>query len=184
MSELMDVIRQRRSIRRYKADAVSEEQLAQILDAVRWSPSWVNSQCWEVVVVRSPEMKARLQATLPRNPAYDAMVAAPVVLVLCAQEKKAGFKKGEVTTRFGDWFMYDLGIANQSLCLAAHSLGLGTVIVGLFDHGKVDTLLELPDGYKAVTMIPLGHPDGEASAPARRETAQFVHYERFGGGKS
>lgn len=179
MDAIMDAILQRRSIRRYKTDPIPEDILEQLLEAVRWAPSWANTQCWEVVVVRAPETKARLQEAVGRNPASKAMVTVPVVLVLCAQEKRAGFKKEEVTTRFGDWFMYDLGIANQNLCLAAHALGLGTVVVGLFDHQKVDEILALPAGYKAVTMVPLGYPAGEAQAPPRREQGEFVHQEQF-----
>ena len=179
MDAIMDAILQRRSIRRYKTDPIPDDILGQLLEAVRWSPSWANTQCWEVVVIRSPETKVKLQEAVGRNPAKDAMVTAPVVLVLCAQEKRAGFKKGEVTTRFGEWFMYDLGIANQNVCLAAHALGLGTVIVGLFDHARVDAVLGLPPGYKAVTMVPLGYPEGEAQAPPRREQGEFVHQEQF-----
>jgi nitroreductase len=54
--------------------------------------------------------------------------------------------------------MYDLGLATQNLCLMAHSLGLGTVIVGLFDHDRAKAVVNVPDGYELVTMIPLGYP--------------------------
>ena len=179
MTDVLDAIKDRRSIRRYKNDPIPDLILGQLLEAVRWSPSWANTQCWEVIVVKDPGQKAGLQATLGRNPAFDAMVDAPVIFVLCARLEKAGFKKGESTTKFGDWFMYDLGLANQNLCLAAHALGLGTVIVGLFDHDKTRKVLDVPEGYEVVSMVPTGYPASEAVAPRRREVEEFHHNDKF-----
>jgi nitroreductase len=180
MKSFQELTVTRRSVRRYRPDPVSDRDLDAILEAVRWSPSWANTQCWEVIVVREPERKRALQEILGRNPAHDAMVDAPVVLVLCGARTRAGYKRGEPVTRYGDWMLYDLGIANQNLCLAAHALGLGTVIVGSFDHDAVDALLGVPATHGSVTMIPLGYPDGETKAPPRREVGAFAHLETFG----
>lgn len=177
---MREAIRTRRSVRQFRSEAVSKEHLTAVLEAVQWAPSWANTQCWHVVVVREPERKARLQEILGRNPAHDAVVEADLVLVLCAELGRAGFKRGEPTTAFGDWFMYDLGLANENLSLAAHALGLGTVIVGNFDHVAVGRELGLPAGLVAVTMVPLGHPAATAKAPPRRELSQQVHLDTFG----
>ena len=64
--------------------------------------------------------------------------------------------------------MFDLGIACQSLCLAAHDKGLGTVMVGLFDHDEAGKVIDLPEGYEVVAMIPTGYPAQEVKAPKRR----------------
>ena len=131
--DLMDAIRGRRSIRKYKPDPVSEEVLRTILEAMRWSPSWANTQCWEVILVKDQNVKSQLATVLSKgNPALSSMTDAPVVLVLCGRKGVSGFYKGQASTVKGDWLMFDTGIAMQSLCLAAHELGLGTVIVGLF----------------------------------------------------
>ena len=80
MEEWMEIIRGRRSVRNYQDRPIPEEALQAILEAVRWSPSWANSQCWEVIVVQTPEMKQELQGTLSQgNPATRAMVEAPVI---------------------------------------------------------------------------------------------------------
>jgi nitroreductase len=79
----------------------------------------------------------------------------------------------------GDWFMFDLGVATQNLCLAAHHLNLGTVIVGRFDQDKAKGILGLPDGYEVVTLIPLGYPGKEGRSPGRRELTEFVHHDMF-----
>ena len=78
-----------------------------------------------------------------------------------------------------DWFMFDLGLATQTLCLVAHSLGLGTVIVGLIDHDKVKKILNVPDGYEVVALIPVGYPAQKPSAPKRREISEFMRYDTF-----
>jgi nitroreductase len=84
-----------------------------------------------------------------------------------------------VTTKFGDWFMYDLGIATQSICLAAHGMGLGTVIIGLFDHEKAKAALNVPAGYELVSLIPLGYPAKVPSAPKRRAVEEFTRTDTF-----
>ncbi len=179
MADVMKSIKGRRSIRKYQDKDVPDESLNKILEAVQWSPSWANTQCWEVIVVKDPAIKEKLQGTLVKNPATKAMVQAPVVLVLCGKLKSSGYYKDHVTTKFGDWFMFDLGIANQSLCLTAYDLGLGTVIVGLFDHNKTKEILGVPEDYEVVSMIPMGYPAKDPEAPKRREISEFTHYDKF-----
>jgi nitroreductase len=180
MGELREVLKSRRSIRNYQDRAVPDSALQEILEAVRWSPSWANTQCWEVIVVRNPETKQKLQGTLSQgNPATRAMVEAPLILVLAGKLNSSGFYKGQVTTKHGDWFMFDLGIATQSICLTAHHLGLGTVVVGLFDHTGAKAALTVPEGYEVVAMLPLGYPAKQPAAPKRREIAEFTHQEKF-----
>ena len=180
MEDLMSIIKNRRSIRRYQDKEVPDDDLRKILDSVRWSPSWANTQCWEVILVKDPGVKASIQGTLHRtNPAQKAIVEAPVVLVLCGKLESSGYYKGKVTTKFGDWMLFDLGIATQSICLTATDLGLGTVIVGLFDHDKAKEVLGVDDGYEVVVMIPVGYPAKYANAPKRQEIDDFTHFERF-----
>jgi nitroreductase len=180
MADLMDIIRERRSIRKYLDKELPEELLNRVLESIRWSPSWANTQCWEVIVVRDQGRKQKLQETFPEpNPAYRAIVDAPVVLAICAKLESAGYVRGQVTTKLGDWFMFDLGIATQTLCLVAHYLGLGTVITGTFDHDRAAELLGVPEGYELVTLIPLGYPARGSAAPKRREVIEYAHYEEF-----
>jgi len=181
MIDLMSLIQERRSIRKYEEKTVPEEALRQILEAVRWAPSWANTQCWEVIVVKSAGAKEKLQASLPPqgNPAFKTIVQAPVVLVLCAKRGSSGYYKDVAVTKYGDWMMYDLGIVTQNICLTAHALGLGTVVVGLFDHAKAAAAMQLPEGYDLLSMIPLGYPAKSGAAPRRRETGEFTHCEKW-----
>jgi len=180
MSDLMQAIRERRSIRKYEAKAVPDEALSDVLDAVRWAPSWANTQCWEVVVVRDAAVKDALQQTLPEgNPSFAAIVEAPVVLALCGKLGSAGYYKDAPVSKLGDWFLFDLGIAAQNIALAAHAHGLGTVVVGLLDHDKAKAVLKVPEGYELAALIPLGYPAQDASPPQRREASAFTHYDGF-----
>lgn len=180
MAEIMNAIQGRRSIRNYLDKKVPEELLLEILEAVRWSPSWANTQVWELILVQDTIKKQKLFETLaPNNPAGKAVTQAPVVVALCAKLKSAGYYKGQAATQLGDWFMFDLGIATQSLCLAAYAQGLGTVVVGLFDQNKAAEILGVAEGYELVALIPMGYPAKDALAPKRRELKEFIHYDSF-----
>ncbi len=180
MKEFMEMVKGRRSIRKFESREIEEEKIQTLLEAIRWSQSWANTQCWEVVMVTEEDQKKKLQEAVPsNNPAYLAVLKAPIVFVMIAKLKEAGYYKGKVTTKFGDWFMFDMGIANQNLCLTAHCLGLGTVVVGLFDHDKVREALGVPEGYEVVTMVPIGYPAQSPKAPKRKEISEFLHREKF-----
>ncbi len=180
--DTLEAIRNRRSVRRYQDKPVPDDVLNKILEAARWAPSWANTQCTCYVIVKDPDTKARLAQMLNTgNPSTDAIINAPIVIVACAELKKSGYYKGTASTDRGDWFMFDVGIAMENLCLAAHALGLGTVHVGfILDSKKVDELLAVPEGYTAVEMTPLGYPAIEAKAPPRKELSEIVFYEKFG----
>jgi len=178
--DLIDAIKGRRSIRKYKPDPIPEEALQKVMEAVKWAPSWANTQCWEVIAVRDPKVKSDLATALPKtNPALSSVTDAPLVLVLCGKKGISGYYKGQPATVKGDWLMFDTGLAMQNLCLAAHALGLGTVIIGMFDHKKAEEILGLPQNVEVVAMTPLGYPATEGSTPKRKELSEFVFYDEY-----
>jgi nitroreductase len=179
--EVMSAIRERRSIRKYKPDPVSESDISEVLEAALWAPSWANTQCWEFVVVKNPEIKDKLAATLPQgNPARPSLTQAPVVIVACAHLGKAGYFKGNAGTDKGDWYMFDVALAMQNLTLAAHAKGLGTVHIGFFDAKAAAQLLAIPEGMAVVEMTPLGYAAEGSKATSRKTVRECVSYERFG----
>jgi len=180
--DIMEAITGRRSVRAYKPNPVPEEKLRTVLEAVRWAPSWANTQCWEVIVVGEEGIKQQLVETLSSgNPAREAILKAPLTLVLVGIKEKAGFKRGAAATDKGDWYMFDCGLATQNLCLAAHAEGLGTVIVGSFDAAKAAGVLQVPQGRAVVALTPLGFPEAAPSPPKRKGIEEFVHHEGYGG---
>ena len=60
-------------------------------------------------------------------------------------------------------------------------MGLGTVVVGMFDHKKAEEILGVPPNVEVVAITPLGYPATEGSAPKRKEPSEFVFYERYHG---
>jgi nitroreductase len=180
--ELMEAIKGRRSIRKYKPDPVPEEVFRTLMEAVRWSPSWANTQCWEVIAVKDPKIKSELSTVFPKgNPALSSMTDAPLVLVLCGKKGISGFYQGKVTTVKGDWLMFDVGIAMENLCLTAHAMGLGTVIAGMFDHKKAEEILGVPENVEVVAITPLGYPAVGGATPKRKEISDFVFYDKYQG---
>ena len=180
MEELIQLLKERRSIRNYSDKEVPEDALQTIFEAVQWTPSWANTQCWEIVVVKDPLVKEQLSEAVPAaNPAFKSVLKAPVVLAVCAKMGTSGYYKGIVTTKFGDWFMFDLGLATYSICFTAHTMGLGTVVIGLYDHNKVKAVLKLPKEVENVVLIPLGYPTKIPKAPKRQDVTDFVHYDTF-----
>ncbi len=178
--DTIQAIMTRRSIRQYKDTPVTDQQLKTLLEAVQWSPSWANSQCWEIIVVKDPAIKEQLAGTLfPGNPSTEAVKKAPIVIAGCAKKGAAGYYKGKASTSKGDWLMYDLGLAMENLVLAAQSMGLGTVHLGAFNPEAAEKVLGVPDGYTLVAMTPVGVPAADSRAPKRRAIEEFVHYDKF-----
>jgi nitroreductase len=178
--DLFDAINGRRSIRKYKSDPVPEDTLRKVMEAVRWAPSWANTQCWEVVVVKDPKVKSEILKAVPEtNPSFSSIMEAPLLLILCGKKGVSGYYKGQPKTVKGDWLMFDTGLAMQNLCLAAYALGLGTVIIGVFDHKKVEEILGLSQNIEVVAMTPLGYPSTVGATPRRKEISEFVFYEKY-----
>jgi nitroreductase len=179
--EALDCIKTRRSVRRFTNESIPDKVLHQVLDAVRLAPSWRNTQCWRLIVVKDPETKASLGRLLSQNnPATKGVQEAPILLVLCAQLEISGYTETGLAGNKGDWFMFDAALAAQNLCLAAHDLGLGTVHVGNIKHQEVDELLGLPEGIVSVEIIPLGYPAKIGNPPPRKEISEFVFQDRYG----
>jgi nitroreductase len=180
--ELKEAIEQRRSIRKFTDEQVTDEQLKEVLEAARMAPSWANTQVWEFIIIREREMMERIAETYSEtNPARRCTENASALIVVCAKNGISGCKEGKQVTKFNEWFMFDLGLAVQNLSLRAHELGLGTVIAGLFDHDRCGEMLSVPDGYEVVAAIPVGVPAvAGKKAPPRKELGEFVHKESFG----
>ena len=191
--ELFDAINTRRSIRRYTEEPVDEEKINKILEAGRWAPSWANTQCSRFVVVKDPGIKAQIGQSLLKtqrgdelvdNPATKTINIVPALIVVCAEMNTSGCKPGaspdgDYVTDKGDWFMFDTALAVQNMVLAAHGLGLGTVIIGAFDAKMVEEILDIPEGYRVVTLFPVGVPAQEGKAPPRKELSELVVYDKW-----
>lgn len=174
-------IKERRSIRKFKAEKVSKETINSIVEAASFAPSWKNTQITRYTVIDDPKIKEEIASECVLDFAYNAktIVNAPQLVVVSCVLGRSGFEKdGSFSTSKEDrWENFDAGVAAQTFCLAAHDLGVGTVILGIFDDGKVAETVNLPEGEMVVALIPMGYPEGDApSAPKRKSVEELVRF--------
>lgn len=174
--DLYEVLKNRRSIRKYKADPVPVETLTLLLEAARVAPSWSNMQCWKFIVVGDVTRKKQLAASMPPdNPAIKAVgETAPLVVVLCADPKQSGYQDQK------EYYLLDAGLAMQQFILAAHAEGLGTCWVALFDEAKARAACSVPPEYRVVALTPLGYPERQPNERPRNELNEIVYGEEWG----
>ena len=160
--EALQCIKTRRSVRKYSDQPVTREVLDAIFDAVTYAPSWKNTQSVRYTVVKSAELKAKIadEAVLGFALNQKTISRCPVLLIQSTVNSISGHSPdGSVDTSKGDtWAMYDAGISAQTLCLAAKDMGLGTVIMGVFDEDILAKLIDLPEGQTVTGMIAIGYP--------------------------
>ncbi|MFW6271810.1 MAG: nitroreductase family protein [Desulfosalsimonas sp.] len=187
--ELTDTIKQRRSIRKFTNDPVSDTQVHELLEAARLAPSGSNLQPWRFVVVRSEEKKKELDPVTP----YKFALKAPVLFVCCADmdvldARPRRVKELRETGAFTDVEMEDpnsgkygaglsqsigaggylamnVAIAIEHIALRAVDLGLGTCWLGRVNIEKTKEILKLPDNLEVLCLLPVGYP---AQSPAQR----------------
>lgn len=170
----------RRSIRKFKADPVSHELLAQIVETASYAPSWKHTQITRYIAIEG-ELKEKIAAEgtslYPGN--GKIISSAPVLVAVTVIKNRSGYERdGSFSTPRGDgWQMYDAGVASQTFYLAAYEQGLGTVILGLFDQAPIEAMLQLPEDRELVALIPVGYPDEAPAAPRRKPVEDLLSYQ-------
>jgi nitroreductase len=160
--DLMDVIKTRRSIRKYKSDPVPENVLNQILEAARFAPSSGNRQPWHFIVVKDPDIKKELGISSWAS-------NAPVVIIGCAN-----------ATTIPTFYAVDLAIAFEHIVLAAANFGLGTCWIGRLDADEtIKSILGIPEYMKVVAVTPLGYPAETPNLKERKPLSEIIHYEKY-----
>ncbi|HUJ76792.1 MAG TPA: nitroreductase family protein, partial [bacterium] len=144
---LMDLIKQRHSVRQYQARPVEHEKLALCLEAARLAPSACNAQPWRFVVVDEPETLRRLgAAAFGGIYVMDFPRAAPVIVAVVMEASPKVRAGGALRqTRFE---LLDLGIAGEHFVLQATELGLGVCWIGWFNEAGVKKVLGIPRGKR------------------------------------
>ena len=164
----IDCIKSRRSVRKFTEEKVPHEVLEQLVELARWAPSWKNTQIARYVAVEDEALKNRIaeEATIPWNEGI--IKGAPVLMVMTYVEKRCGYERdGSFSTSKGDrWQNFDCGIAAATFELAAHELGLGSVVLGIFEEEKLRELLELREQRRDLTF--------ESAAVIDRESTNWT----------
>jgi len=159
---MLDVIRKRCSVRSYTDEAVSEQDLQQVLEAALSAPSANNVRPWHIVVVTDAEKRRRLSQV---HQWARFCADSPVVLAFCAD-----------ATGQSHWWIEDTSAAVENALIQAAALELGTCWVGIRGgspgHGperenRVREILGIPEQVRVLALVSLGHPAGETrSKPA------------------
>ena len=165
---MLDTLFARRSIRKYTAEPVSEEQVRTILEAAMAAPSGSNLQPWHFVVVRDRAMLRHLADTHQ----WAKMAAdAALVIVVCGD--------AELSSRH---WVEDCSAATENLLLAVTALGLGAVWVALYPSDErqecVREMLDIPSKMGVLCLVPIGHP-AEEKPPRTQYDEARVHSERW-----
>ena len=171
--EALQCIETRRSVRKFKGEAISHDVMEAIVKEASFAPSWKNSQVVRYVVVENQDIKAKIANDAVLGFTYNTgtIEKAAALVVVTMIHGRSGFERdGSYTTSKEDrWEMFDAGIATQTFCLAAHEKGVGSVIMGIFDEDKVAELISLEEGRKVAALIAVGYPDEEPALPKIKE---------------
>ncbi len=168
--KVMEAILKRRSIRRFTNQPIAKEDIYSLLHAAMMAPTARNCQEWEFVVVRNKETFKKMMHVHP----YAKMLEqADCALVVCGNTQREHAP--------GYW-MADCGAATQNILLAATSLGIGSVWLGVYPNEErmagVAKILGLPDHVKPLNIIALGYPDEKKEDVDRFDPAK-IHEEKW-----
>jgi len=170
--DFYDVIRQRKSVRKYKSDPIPDEVLNRILEAGRIAPSAKNIQPWHFIVIKDPVIKERI-AEASRGQLF--MADADVILCGCALEDIAWGRMGGYMSSFA----VDLTIAMDHMILAATNEGLGTCWIGAFDEKAAKEILGVPENVRIVALTPVGYPAEEPKDRGRKKLKEIMSYDKY-----
>ena len=168
--DVNEVIKVRRSIRKYKVKQIEEDKLFRVLEAGRLSPSASNKQPWHFIVITDPEIRRKMKEAYSRRWFYEA----PVIIVGCVDPTIAAVRDGE------NFWKVDGAIAMQSMILQATEEGLGTCWIGAFQEAVVRKILEIPSHIRVLAMTPLGYPDEVKEKVTRRKKMdEIIHNNKW-----
>ena len=168
--ELIEAIRERRSIRAYKNAPVEREKLLKILDAGRLAPSSRNQQEWKFVVVQNKEKIEKLYHACREQ---EFVREAPIIIAACGTTTDYIMRCGQYA------YPIDVSIALTHMILRAVDLGLGTCWLGSFNENKVKTILEIPEKIRVVGVLTLGYPSFQSQPKSRKPLENIVCYDKW-----
>ncbi len=215
--DTIECIRGRKSIRKFKPDPVPQELLLELIDIAKWSPSYKDSQPWEVAILSGAKKQAlsemltamleRGEPTTPDLPtptSWPPTQKARIGQLIQSRQRLTGIdlnapdnvRKSKIANfhfygaphgiyllqeaELTEWSLFDLGLFAQSLMLAAHAKGLGTVPQAFAtDYAReIKRFLSIPESKRLVLGISIGYPDWDSpvnqARTDRAPTEEFV----------
>ncbi len=166
---LNEIITQRTSVRKFRAEKPSTNILLQILEAARQAPSAVNKQPWRFVVISTDAQLQRIQKAYDR----EWFQSAPIVIAVVGNHNESWHRADGK-----DHCDIDIAIATEHIMLKATELGLGTCWVCNFDATIANDVVSAAQGEEVCVLIPIGYaaPDAPTKPHQRKEIANIVTF--------
>lgn len=168
--DILDIIKNRRSIRKFQKKEISEETIDKLIEALIWAPSAGNLQSRKFYFVFNEKIKEKLAEAAFGQ---DFIIQAPLVIVGCADEK-ISFLYGERGKNI--YAICDVAASVQNVLLLAHNEGIGSCWIGAFNEKKVSEILNLPKNLKPIVILPIGYPDENPLIPPRVSKKKAVEF--------
>jgi len=200
LEEFMEIIRGRRSIRRFRKDQVRSDIIEQLIEAASWAPSASNRQDWFFTVVTSPDIKGQMAQAVRRRwekivtdnrdigfiddvkdyaSSFASFEDAPVLIAVSAKGVDSVQRRllGDAAA-IASGSLASAAMAAENLMLAAHALGLGTCpMTGALAAGdELKMILGIKGRREIVCLIGLGYPDESPSPPPRKPVKEITRY--------
>lgn len=178
--DAITMIKERRSIRKYKNEKVARETMKEIIEISRYAPSWGNFQVARYTLVDDEATITRLATEGVNGFIYnaDTLKNAQGVAVLSYVKGKSGKLDQDeyVTSKDSVWEIFDAGLACQTFILAAHAKGLGTVVMGVIDDASISEIVSLPEEETVAALIVYGYEDGHPDATPRLPVDDILRF--------
>ncbi|MHA1143315.1 MAG: nitroreductase family protein [Candidatus Helarchaeota archaeon] len=173
---ILDVVKKRKSVRKFTDQDVSDEDLNAVLEAARLAPSGTNKQPWHFIIIKNKETQKKIASLLPWG---TFIKKAPIAIAILVQKKSM-------------WAILDGCIAVTHIMLEAAARGLGTCWCACWPNldknpaleKQIHDILGIPEDLqpkmKLITITPLGHPDPKGiKETTRKPIEKIVHHEQF-----
>ena len=173
-------LKNRRSVRKFKDEVVPRSVMEEVIELVRFAPSWANSQTARWTLIDCPETIQKLANDAVKGFVYnmETLKNAKGVAILSFVRGKSG-KLEKYNIESADtnkWEIFDAGIAAQTFCLSCFAHGVATCVFGVIDETTIGEIIGLPEEETVAALFVYGYAETQPDAPARKERGDILRF--------
>jgi len=175
---LKEILENRVSVRHYLDKDISREDIMDIVAKATLTESWKNAQTARYHIVVDKEKLAEFRdKCLPEYNAKNCMNA-PALVVTSFKSNRSGFERdGSPSNELGNgWGIYDAGLHNQTLILAAAEKNISSLVMGLRDEKAIREMLNIEEDETIISVISLGYAEKKSPRPKRKDASDIVKF--------